>query len=329
MREANPRVVHVNDVAGVASTAVRHAVALGLDWRLWTLPAVRGAAPPVKVWRRAQDLAHFRALGRGAGVLHVHYGLFAYYAWSVRRPYLLHLHGSDVRSNLANPVLRPAVLAGIRWAGAVAYSTPDLAAEVAGLRPDAVWLPAPVQEDGSAVAVARNDCAARGPKVVFASRWDPVKGLDVLLDTAAQLRRRRPDVELLGVEWGSGSDRARRAGVELMPLAPADQFRALLADADVVVGQQASGCLGVADLEAMMLGRPLVARFTEQDAYGDDAPLWNTAERDPADSVLEVLGDPRAAAARGDAGKQWVARHHSSERFVRTALELYERARGG
>ena len=328
MRDVKPRVVHVNDVAGVASAAVRQAVGQGLDWRLWTLPAVRGAAAPVKVLRRARDVVRFRAEGRAADVVHVHYGLFAYYAWSVRRPYLLHLHGSDVHRNLASPMLRPAVLAGIRRAGVVAFSTPDLAATVTRLRRDAVWLPAPVHPDLITAPLAGPaDGPSGAPTVVFASRWDPVKGLDVLLEAAGRLRDRRPDLRLLGVDWGSGADRARRIGVELVPRAPAAQFRALLAAADVVVGQQASGCLGVADLEAMTLGRPLVARFTERDAYGEDAPLWNTTALDPADAVLAALDDPGAAADRGRAGMRWVLRHHSPEAFVRSALTLYERIR--
>lgn len=334
MPDGAMRVVHVNDVAGVASAAIAQARADGLDWRLWPLPSVRGAPTAVKLARRARDVVRFHVDGRAADVLHVHYGMFAYYAWSVCRPYLLHLHGTDVRHNLGQRALGRLVRAGIRHAGIVAYSTPDLAAAVRELRPDAVWLPAPVSRDavalrGTAPGPGRRaregGAADLHSRIVFASRWDPVKGLDALLDTASRLRRADPDLRLIGVDWGSGAGAARRAGVELVPRMPPAEFRALLATADVVIGQLESGCFGVTDLEAMVMERPLVARFTADAAYGDRPPLWNSDECDPVDAVLAVVADPVAAHGRAVACAEWALRHHSPERFVSSATDLYRR----
>jgi glycosyltransferase involved in cell wall biosynthesis len=323
------RVLHINDVAGVASAAVTRARTDGLPWRLWTLPPVRGSALPIKLWRRARDLVRFRSAGRAAEVLHVHYGLFGYYAWSVRRPYVLHLHGTDVRSNLRSRTLRPMVLAAIRRAGAVVYSTPDLAVEVRALRSDATWLPAPLSPDVDAAPdhVGLPIHGAEAPRIVFASRWDPVKGLSLQLDLAQQLRRAHPRAELIGIEWGRGATAAATAGVVLRPLMPATDFRALIAGADVVIGQLAGGALGVADLEAMALGRPLVARFTHAEDYGSDAPLWNTERIDPVRAVSEILTDPQAAAVRCADARAWALEHHGAEAFVRAALPLYEALR--
>ncbi len=328
MTTAPIRVLHVNDVAGVASTAVARARADGLPWRLWTLPPVRGSALPVKLWRRSVDLARFHAAGRAAEVLHVHYGLFGYYAWSVRRPYVLHLHGTDVRGNLRSR-LRPLVLAAIRRAGAVVYSTPDLADEVRALRADATWLPAPLNADVDAepASVGRPIRPVDTPRIVFASRWDPVKGLVRQLDLARTLRRAHPRAELIGIEWGGGASAAAEAGVSLRPLMPAADFRALIASADVVIGQLASGALGVADLEAMALGRPLIARFTHAEDYGSDAPLWNTEHLDAIRAVSHILADPDAAAARCADARTWALQHHGAESFVRAALPLYESLR--
>lgn len=323
------RVLHVNDVAGVSSAAVAQARADGLPWRLWTLPPVRGSAVVVKLWRRARDVARFHPVGRAADVLHVHYGLFGYYAWSVRRPYLLHLHGTDVRGNLHSRVLRPFVLAAIRQADGVVYSTPDLAAEVRALRPDATWLPAPLSPEVNA-ALGRIGIRADvgdAPRIVFASRWDPVKGLERQLALARELRRAHPRATLIGIDWGSGARAATEAGVELKPLLPAAEFRALIAGADVVIGQLASGALGVTDLEAMALGRPLIARFTHAPDYGSPAPIWNTEEIDPVHAASLILSDPQATADRCAAARAWALRHHSAESFVRAVIPLYEAIR--
>jgi glycosyltransferase involved in cell wall biosynthesis len=324
------RVIHVNDVAGVASTAVAEARAEGYDWELWPLPAVRGAAVPVKLVRRARDLAGFHPAGRGADLLHVHYGLFGYYAWSVRRPYVLHLHGTDVRVNLNHPVQRRLVLRSVRRAAAVIYSTPDLGPAVTALRPDALWVPAPLPSELAALRRTSAEPTMNGgvPRVVFASRWDPVKGLDELIDLAAQLRVERPDAELVGIDWGAGAGLASSAGVRLQPVMRATQFRELLAGADVVIGQQLTGVLGISDLEAMALGRPLVARFTAQDAYGADAPLWNTASGDPVAAVAAILDDPVEAARRARTGPAWVLRYHSAAAFVERLAQLYQEVAG-
>ncbi len=327
------RVVHVNDVAGVASAAVAQADAMGIGWRLWAVPAVQGLPAPAKGARRLRDLAAFHATGRWSEVLHVHYGLFAYYAWSVCRPYLLHLHGTDVRANLNSRALRPLVLRAIRRAGAVVYSTPDLAAAVTSLRPDARWLPAPLHPLACR-PVAPSRHAARAttgpPTVVFASRWDPAKGLDELLRAARDIRGALPDAHLIGVDWGIGASRAAAAGVRLLPLMPSSSFRGLLATADVVIGQLASGVLGIAELEAMALERPLVARFTEQGAYGDEPQLWNTSTVDLLEAVTVILKDPAAAAARAGQARQWALRHHSPAAFVESLVPLYRRlSRGG
>jgi glycosyltransferase involved in cell wall biosynthesis len=321
------RVVHVNDVAGVGSAAVEQARSEGLDWRLWPLPGGRAQPMPAKVYRRAIDLARFRRAGRSADMLHVHFGLFGYYAWSVRRPYVLHLHGTDVRSTLTRRYLGSMVMRSIRRAGHVVYSTPDLAALVRDLRPDATWIPAPVSPSlcGPTPPDVVADRRESGQRVVFSSRWDPVKGTETMLDLAAALRTRRPEVELVGIDWGQDVTRARAAGVRLLPLLPPTAFRSLLAGADVVVGQQADRPLVVvADLEAMALARPVVARYTAAEFYGEDAPVWNTAVLDPVGAVEAILDDPDGAAARADAGRPWVLRHHSAAAFVRRVQPLYQ-----
>lgn len=325
------RVLHVNDVAGVASAAVARARTDGLSWRLWALPPVRGAATAVKLRRRASDLVRFRAAGRSADVLHVHYGLFGYYAWSVRRPYLLHLHGTDVRANLRSRTLGPLVRAAIRYAGAVVFSTPELADAVRELRPDASWLPAPLSpavEDTPAQADKLRR-AGDTPRIVFASRWDPIKGLDQQLELARRIRDRYPHATMVGIDWGQGARQAADAGVKLCPLLPADEFRALLAGADAVVGQLASGALGVTDLQAMALQRPVIVRFSQAAAYRSEAPVWNTDDVDPLAALADILADPAAQAARCAAARAWALEHHGSEAFVRAVLPIYAALRRG
>lgn len=330
------RVVHVNDVSRVASTIVEAAQDRGLPWTLWRLPPVNRTAPVSAAWGRGRDVMQFRQAAATAALAHVHYGFFGYYAWVARRPYVLHLHGSDVRLNLRDRVRRPIVLRAMARAEHVLYSTPDLSEEVCSIRPDATWLAAPVPRSSVAVPVQPGAGGAadvtpgeNGPLVLFASRWDEVKGIDEQLDLAADLRRSHPGARLVGVRWGEGADRAEAAGVRLVPKLAALEFERLLGASDVVVGQQRSGMLGITELQAMAMGRPVVARFDAAAAYGEDAPIWNTLHVDAGAAVLQVLEGGSANSHRVRAAVDWVARHHSADAAV-TALEgLYRRVSYG
>lgn len=320
-------VVHVNDVAGVASAAVAEAQRAGLPWRLWPLPAVQGRALPVKIWARLRDLWRFRTLGRRADLLHVHFGHFAYYAWSVRRPYVLHLHGTDINANLQRPILGRLTRLAIRRAAAVVYSTPDLADAVHQRRPDAIWLPAPLDAAVFDETAATDRATPQErPRVVYASRWDSVKGLPELLRVAGGIAEAYPDAEQIGIDWGVGAADARLAGVRLLPLLRPAEFRALLVGADIVVGQLASGALGVADLTAMALRRPLIARFTQAASYGSAPAIWNSAELDPLDAVDELLKDASApnVQKRCAAAREWVIEHHAPHVFVQSVQRVYD-----
>ncbi|MDD0858808.1 glycosyltransferase [Arthrobacter alpinus] len=243
--------------------------AKGLDWVLRDVPAGRGANPALIMARRLRDLVAVRTMRPRPDVLHINYGVSGYYGWG-RKNVVLHLHGTDVRSDLLSPVLGPVVRHSIKSADVVLFSTPDMGEAVHELRPDAQWFPAPLPPAAATMQTLRTP--RTGKRVFFASRWDDSKGAPALLELAASLQRHHPDLELVGLDWGSYADQARDLGLGLLPLMSTDEFRMQLAESDVVIGQIAVGALGLSDLEAMAQGRPLVARFTLDTEYGGPAP---------------------------------------------------------
>ncbi|WP_240629602.1 glycosyltransferase [Specibacter cremeus] len=273
------------------------------------MPAGRGANAALIAGRRMCDLVTVRMLRPRPDILHINYGVSGYYGWG-RNHVVLHLHGTDVRQDLNSRVLGPVVRRSIATADAVLYSTPDMADAVHALRPDATWFPAPLPPAAGTIVAPTQPRTGR--RVFFASRWDDSKGAVELVRAAESLRRDRPGLELLGLDWGIHKDQARAAGVTLLPHMPEDRFRAQLAGADVVVGQIAFGALGLADLEAMAQARPLVARFTLKHEYGSQAPLFNTVDADPATLVERILDDPVEAERIAERGRQWALEHHSA-----------------
>lgn len=318
------RVLHLGDISGTSRNVIEVARAKGLDWELRDVPAGRGANPVATAMRRFRDLLKVRTLRPRPGILHINYGVSGYYGWG-RGNVVLHLHGTDVRSDLRSKYLGPVVRASIKRADVVLYSTPDMAAAVHEIRPDAQWFPAPLPAAASTQLTPATPRSGR--RVFFASRWDDSKGAPELLELAAVLRRERPELDLVGLDWGTYASQARDAGIELMPHMSAGEFRTQLVQADVVVGQIAVGALGLSDLEAMAQARPLVARFTLEQEYGSAAPVFNTAGSDPFTQVLRILDDPAAAAVIGLRGRDWALEKHAAE-VLEVRLEEIYRALG-
>lgn len=314
-------VLHLGDISGTSRNVIDVARGKGLDWTLWDVPPGRGANPALICWQRLKDLAVVRLRRPRPAILHINYGVSGYYGWG-RRGVVLHLHGTDVRSDMVNRYLGPVVRHSVKTADVVLYSTPDLAAAVHAIRPDAQWLPAPLPTD--AETVLEPEVPRTGRRVFFASRWDDSKGAPELLSLAARLQRESPELELVGLDWGTHASQARELGMTLLPHMSTAEFRAQLAQADVVVGQISIGALGLSDLEAMAQARPLVAKFTLQEEYGGEAPLFNTATGQPFTLIQEILADPQSASLRSIRGREWALNHHGAS-VLETRLEsLYE-----
>ena len=271
---------------------------------------------------RTIDWARIRRSTSREDIVHVHYGLFGYYQWGVENS-VMHLHGSDVTSNLPSRILGPVVRRSIRNAKVVLYSTPNLEGTVRELRPDAIWLPNPVD-----LPSYSDDEPHRaehgGVRVLFCSRWDSEKGTDKLLELTARLRLALPGVELVGLDWGSGRKAAAAAGVHLTPVMSKSSFHKWLRSSDLIVGQVGGGALGISDLEALSSGTPTVARFTYPDAYPTPPPLLNEAEDDLLELVLDGINNPQHSTLDARSARMsWVREFHEPSRVVDRLATIY------
>lgn len=329
--------LHVNDAASTTHQLVGEAHRRGLDWRYLPLAGTRTGAGPEGAWRRAARGAawsgRLAAASATTDVLHVHGGTVVRHTRWVPRPYVLHLHGTDVRSHQYDPRHTATVRRGLRDASAVFYSTPDLAEHVLPWRSDAVHVPQPM--DLAALPPWGLD-QDRAPVVFFASRWETVKGSTVQLPVARALRAALPpSTRVVGLDWGADAPRARAAGVELLPRQARSRYLSTLASASVVVGQ-CSGMLAASEVEALGIGVPVVAPLRAAWYPQDPPPVVGPAcgatppgedgglVTDVVESVLGVLADPLAVAAGTD-GPSWVARHHDVRDAVDRLVGVYAR----
>tara|TARA_B100000378_G_scaffold203457_2_gene166823 strand:- start:13 stop:990 length:978 start_codon:yes stop_codon:yes gene_type:complete len=320
----SPRVLHLNDCAFVGENLVTAAQAARLPWRL---------LPPTKTWapvspgrttttRRgeASTLARIAANVAWSQVVHVHFATTARRLRPrvvPRRPYVLHLHGTDIRTLWKDPARHAAIQSAIDNASHVLYSTLDNAENALAARSDAEYLP---------VFVDAQHLPVWEPKgyVAFCSRWEEVKGLASMLALAEVLVERGVDVR--GLDWGPGAAEAASVGVKLVSRMDHASYLRFLAGASVVIGQ-ATTILSVSEIEALAIGAPVAAVGSHLPGPdGRPVPIREGSVDAVAEAVLADLEAP-AMASKELRGAEWARLHHTAGRYVPRLDEIYRALR--
>ena len=321
-----PSALHVNDAAFTAERLVREAGRRGYRWDL--LPtAAAGASPdrwrgPTGRARRAAVggawLAHLAWQARRHDSVHVHSATTLNHTRPAASRFVLHCHGSDVRTAQYDPARGEGIRSGLRDAEAVFYSTPDLAEHVLPHRADALLLPVPID-----LAELPPWDPAVPPRVVFASRWEAVKGLDAQLATAKSLVAALGGrAEVVGLDWGLAAAEAAALGVRLLPRLDHPAYLRLLAGATAVVGQ-AAGILSASELEALGTGAPLAMPTTLPLYAACPPPVYGSSP----ESVTEAVDSLVDGALVHDASRAraWVEGEHGVARDVDLLRDTYRR----
>lgn len=306
------RVVHVNEVAGVASALVSTAQSHQHHWSVRPLPALRPPLVPA-AFKRLLDVPRWYSERRHFDLVHIHYGPNGYLGWGASQPTVLHLHGSDVRSDLRRPIASTLMRRSLAAADVVVYSTQDLADAVREYRPDALWLPNPLPQQLFAHPLVDS---SKSERLVFATRWDATKGAAKLAGIARILTEH--DIECHGLDWGADASLAREAGVILHPHMSLDDYLAFLGSARLVIGQISFGVPGLSELQAMSLGVPVAM-------YAPGVPVYQIEDSADAELLLSLWGDEESLASLGMQGSRWAREHHSPDRVFEQLVGLYQR----
>ena len=249
-----------------------------------------------------------------ADLLHAHWLPAGWVAERSGRPYVVQVWGTDVELARRAPWLARRVLRGARL---VIAASNDLAerARALGARevrviPSGVELPERVGTE------------AEPAEVLYAGRLSPEKGVLELLDAAQGLNL---------VVAGDGPLRDR------VPFARGfvqhDELQKLYARAAVVACPSRREGFGVACLEAMAHGRPVVATHVGGllDLVVDGETGIVVPPRDPAAlrSALErLLANPELRRKLGAAGRERARTHFSWEKATDATLAAYAEAVG-
>ena len=267
------RIAEINDIASVATEIAAGLRALGheVDFFAPRLFGARLPTPikPVTVPARALDwldiVRHVRA--GNYDLAHIHYAYLGNLGRLGHFPYLLHCHGTDLRGESA--FTRPLVRSALRHASHVFYATPDLRPYLHDLRPDAEFLPNPIDLErfapSSAPATASGVFICCGLTEIkgaetYPRRLQPTRG------TAPRHPVHRLCGRLLRVQLRSPPERHRYRPPAPLEAACAHQSACRRG------GQMRLGTAGMAELEALACGRPVVTWFNDPDAYPEVPP---------------------------------------------------------
>ena len=300
-------------------------------WRFY-LAALKGAvrAPP--------DLIHAH-LAYPDGLAAVEYGR------QIGRPVVISVHGHDVREiPEADPRWRALVARALAQAAAVIVSSRDTHDRVRTLGVEEERIhPIPQGVDCGLFKIgSRRSGGEGGWRLLYVGRFDPRKGLDVLLEAMLRVREHVSDVQLRLVGGsplrGIAASYGRKVSaldladcVEFIGEQPHEEIPKFMAEADLFVLPSYYDSFGIVLAEAMACGLPVVAtRCGGPEELVEEGSGQLVAVGDAEDlaaGILAVIGkyrcyDPKAIRRRAEV--RWDYR-----RIAARIYALYEEMLGG
>ena len=185
------------------------------------------------------------------------------------------------------------------WEGPVMVSTPDLV----GQNPAARWVPVVIDVDRFAAPERR-----------------PPHGVPVVLHlpSKSMLKGSRYIDPVLQELADAGVIRYRR-----LTNVPHHRVPELLRESDIFVDQLGMGIMGVAAVEAMASGIPVVTDPGPEAlvAYGEDVPLVSADPTTIAQAITDLAADPETWQQLSAAGPEFARRHHDGRRSARSIID--------
>ena len=261
---------------------------------------------------------------------HIHWASYGILGLAGRIPYVVQCRGTDVRERLNSPAFRLVLSPVLRRAAAVLCITPDLMSVVRCVRPDALFLPAPV--DVSQFSPHQGGLPPHPWTILLFTRLEPIKGVEVAIEGIVRFVVRHPEVRVQVINRGVlSADYHRRYGdrFEFLSWVAPEEVPELLLQADAVVGQFALGSLGLAELQAMSCARPVIGSFRYPSAYPRAPPLYQAAIAEEIDArISTIFQHPEEAQSDGRAGPRLGVDYHDYRALAKRLEALYNQCLG-
>jgi hypothetical protein len=251
--------------------------------------------------RQATQLRAFARLAPRTDIFHFYFGLTLVpkalqfpLLRALRKPSVMHFLGSDIRGR------PPEDLSWARRAGAVVVGSYDAIRWM----PDAHVIPPGIDLSASEPAPPT---AHEHPVVLHAPSSRARKGTS---EVVAAVEKLGLDLELVeGLDHRAAFERYRNA--------------------DLIVDQLNAGWYGMFAIEAMALGKPVVAFLHEEavrrteEAFGLEVPIVHATKETLADVLADLVSRPDELRRIGAASRAYVERVHDLSAVADRLLDLY------
>jgi glycosyltransferase involved in cell wall biosynthesis len=273
-------------------------------------------------------------------VIHAHWWFpGGWFARNAGVPYLITCHGSDVRllergtvKRIATPVFRRAA----RVTAVSGFLARDLKRLLPDTVQDAIVTPMPI--DVAAFEEGAKQRKAAPPRILYAGNLVPSKGVDVLLQAAAELRHMGVEFQLKILGEGP-AERALRSLVSRLGLGSRVTWAPFVPQAEmpdeygastitVLPSRGSAEGLGLTLVEALLAGSavigtpaggiPEVIRPEETGLLARDGDVSDLARQ-----IQRLLADAGLRDRLVKAGKEHVSRIYAPEAAVGRFLDLY------
>jgi glycosyltransferase involved in cell wall biosynthesis len=162
-------------------------------------------------------------------------------------------------------------------------------------------------------------------RLLIISRLDPIKRVDIAFKAVEQALVKYPHLQITAID--SGPQRIRflpQSGVTFIPPVAYADMPALIQAHDIIIGQFGLGCLGMAELESMACGKPVITYFSYPEWYESPPPILNSQNADQAYSALSsLLENPGLRRHLAGQSRAWVERHHNYITIARQLANYY------
>jgi len=311
------KVVMINDCAFVGETLLKYMPA---DVEKQHIKRSRGW------WSKTFGIAYSILKAKG-NVYHAHYLLQDCYiaARLGKRPLVGHAHGSDLRVSLNHFLWRRIVRHNLKNCNKILVSTPDVFNIAKRFREDAEYIPNPVNSEYFYPKPLEKHDGKKRVLIASDSSWN-VKGTDTAIKALSKIKN-MVDVSIIryGIDFEKTVALASSLGLSLniLPKVPHEKLNEYYWGSDVVIDRFKLGSLGLASLEAIACGRPVVTYVSSEFHEYDDFPLKDIDTEEKAAHEIE--------AADSELWKKqhsYLTKEHSPKVVVERILKVYRSLEG-
>lgn len=259
----------------------------------------------------------------------------------IKTPYVITSGGTDVNIDIYEPEFKELIGNVLKNAAAITVFSKDAKqklVDVYGNLNDnihiikqSVWFP---QSANSAI-IKTVKLSEIGPKIVLPAGLRKVKDVLFVLPALIKLKKYFPNLTftILGAPLEDSVLKAVKREIEKYPWifyyqeVPLEQMISIYEQSDIVINSSISEGQSLALLEAMLVGKPVVARNNGGNRsiiYQGETGFLFEDEAQFFDQVNELLSNRRLSKQIAKASQEYVRNHHTLTEEVNSYMQLYE-----